>query len=219
MSEEVEVKVFEETPINERLEKLRKKIMEDAEKQVKAILDEAHERANKIVEEAEKRAERRAGEILRREAEEAEREKRKIVAEAKLKARQMVTAAKEEGIKRVLEEVRKRLVALSSYKDYAQVLERIIERGAVALGGGELEVVLPEKHVNINLNLEKIAENVMKKTGVKTIIERANEVIYATGGAIIRRKDGSLLIDNTFEAMFEREEKSIRAKIAKILFI
>lgn len=191
--------------------------MEDAEKQVKAILDEARERAAKIVEEAEKRAERKASEILRREVEEAEREKRKIVAEAKLKARQMVTAAKEEGIRKVLEEVKRKLEELTSSKDYSQTLEGIIERGAVALGGGELEVIIPEQHAGINLNLEEIAKRVTEKTGVKTTIEKANETTYATGGAIIRRKDGTLLINNTFEAIFEREEKDIRAKIAKIL--
>ena len=100
MSEEVEVKIFEETPVEERLEKIRKKIIKDAEKQASEILSEARERAAKVVEEAEKRAERRASEILRREAEEAEREKRKIIAEAKLRARQVVTASKEEGIRR-----------------------------------------------------------------------------------------------------------------------
>ncbi|MBS7247375.1 MAG: V-type ATP synthase subunit E family protein [Candidatus Jordarchaeales archaeon] len=218
MSEEVEVKVFEETPVEERLEKIRKKIMEYAEKQASEILNEAHKREAKVIEEAERRAERKASEILRRGGEDAEREKRKIIAEAKLKARQIVTKTKEEGIRRVFEEARKKLEALASSKDYAQTLEKIIERGALTLGGGELEVVLPEKHVGINLNLEKIAEEVSKKTGVRTTIEKAKDTVYATGGAIIRRKDGSLLVDNTFEAVFERKEKELRTKIARILF-
>ncbi|MBS7288640.1 MAG: V-type ATP synthase subunit E [Candidatus Freyarchaeota archaeon] len=218
MSEEVEIKVFEEAPVEERLERIRKKIMEYAEKQASMILDEARGRADKVIEEAERRAERKAGEILRRGGEEAEREKRKIIAEAKLKARQIVTAAKEEGIRKVFEEARKKLEALASSEDYAQTLEKIIREGALTLGGGELEVVLPEQHANINLNLEKIAEEVSRKTGVKTTLEKAKETVYATGGAIIRRKDGSLLVDNTFEAVFERREKNLRAKIAGILF-
>jgi len=218
VSEEVEVKIFEETPVEERLEKIRKKIMKDAEKQASEILGEAQGRAAKVIEEAEKRAERRASEILRREAEEAEREKRKIIAEAKLRARQIVTASKEEGVRRVFEEARKRLEALASSKEYVQALEKMIERGALALGGGNLEVVLPEQHANIDLNLEKIAEEVSKRLGVKTKLEKARETVYATGGVIIRKSDGSLLIDNTFETVLEREEKNLRTKIAKILF-
>lgn len=218
MSEEVEVKVFEETPLEERLEKIKNKIMEQAEKQANEILEEARKRAAKVIEEAEKRAERKASEILRRGTEEAERERRKVIAEAKLKARQMVTKAKEEGIKKAFEEARKKLEEIASSKDYAQILEKIIERSAVALGGGELEVVLPGQHANISLNLERIAEEVSKKTGVKTTLEKAKETVYATGGAIVRRKDGGVLINNTFEAILEREEKNLRIKVAKILF-
>jgi len=218
MSEQVEVRKFEETPIEERLERIRKKIMDDANREAQRILEEARKRVEKVIEEAEKRAERKASEILRKEVEAAEREKRKVIAEAKLKARQMVTVAKEEGIKRVLEEAKRRLEELVASKDYGRILEKIIERGAIAIGGGELEVVLPKEHANIELNLEKIASEVSEKTGVKTTLEKSGETIYATGGAIIRRKDRSLLINNTFESILEREEKDIRVKIAKILF-
>lgn len=201
----------------ERLKKIKSKIEEEAEEKAKAIIEEAEVKAKQIEEEATGKTEKKVDEITKRGKEEAERYKRRRLAEAKLKAKQRKTKAQEQLIETAFEKANEKLKELTSSKDYSKILERLVQGAAVSIGGGELEVLLPEGHSKYLSNASSVAKNVETETKNPTSITVSKETIDATGGCLVRKKDGSVSVDNTFEAIRERKTKEIRVKAAKIL--
>jgi V/A-type H+-transporting ATPase subunit E len=140
------------------------------------------------------------------------------VAEARLKAKQMIVASREELINETLEKAKQKLLEMTTSKDYEKTLRKMIEEGGLGLGGGELEVTLPGKGARTAFDLNVIAKQVEKVTGKPTTIKIAQEKSKLTGGAIISKADGSIAIDNSFEARIDRAMREIRIKVAKLLF-
>ena len=209
MSEELvneEIVKMEEEPEEKRLRRIIKKIKEDAE-----------ERANEILEEARRKAQTNAEKIIRKGKETAEQIKRRKIAEVRLKAKQRKMRVQEELIENAFQKAQEALENLTTSKDYKNVLEKLVLRSAIGLGGGDLEVVLPKQHKGVELNLADIAKKVEEQTGNKTEIKIADDEVEAIGGCVIRKSDKSIFIDNTFESILERKMDKIRAKAAKLL--
>ncbi|MEM2145402.1 MAG: V-type ATP synthase subunit E family protein [Candidatus Jordarchaeaceae archaeon] len=213
---EVVVEGMEE-PEMERLKKIVSKIEEEAEERAKAIIEEAKIKAKEIEEEAKSKAEKRAEEIIKRGKEEAERYTRRRLAEAKLKAKQRKIKAQEQLIEMAFQKANEKLTELTASKEYSKILERLVQIAAINIGGGELEVLLPEGHSKYLSNASAIAKNVEGETKNPTNISISKETLDATGGCLVRKKDGSISVDNTFQAILERKIKEIRVKVAKIL--
>nr|MDO8081794.1 V-type ATP synthase subunit E family protein [Candidatus Freyarchaeota archaeon] len=214
--EEVIVEGVEE-PEMERLKKIKSRIEEEAEERASSIIEEANVKAKEIEEEATGRAEKKAEEIIKRGKEEAERYKRRRLAEAKLKAKQRKTKAQEQLIEMAYEKANEKLSELTSSKEYPKILERLVQSAAISIGGGELEVLLPAGHSKYLSNTSSIAKNVEAETKNTTNITVSKETLDATGGCLVRKKDGSISVDNTFQAILERNIKEIRVKAAKTL--
>ncbi|MEM3526201.1 MAG: V-type ATP synthase subunit E family protein [Candidatus Jordarchaeaceae archaeon] len=206
-----------EEPEAERLKKIISRIEEEAEERAKAIIEEAKAKAKEIEEEALGRAEKKAEEIIKRGKEEAEGYRRRRLAEAKLKAKQRKTKAQEQLIEMAFQKANEKLVELTSSKEYPKILERLVQNAAINIGGGELEVLLPEGHSKYLTNASAIAKNVEAETKNPTNVTISKETVDATGGCVVRRKDGSVSVDNTFQAILERKIKEVRVKVAKVL--
>lgn len=213
---EVVVEGMEE-PEMERLKKIVSKIEEEAEERAKAIIEEAKKKAKEIEEEAKSKAEKKAEEIIKKGKEEAERYTRRRLAEAKLKAKQRKTKAREQLIEMAFQKANEKLTELTASKEYSKILERLVQIAAINIGGGELEVLLPEGHSKYLSNASAIAKNVEGETKNPTNISISKETLDATGGCLVRKKDGSISIDNTFQAILERNIKETRVKVAKAL--
>jgi vacuolar-type H+-ATPase subunit E/Vma4 len=202
----------------DRLKKIQDKIIGEAEEKAKAIVRDAERTKKDILDEKRKEGEREAEKMLRNGMEEADSLKRQKVAEARLKAKQMTLASREELINETMEKCKEKLSALTSSKEYAETLRKLVEQGGIGLGGGDLEIVLGGKATKTAIDLGSIAEQIQEKTGKKTAVSIAQEKSKSIGGVIVRKADGSIMIDNTFEARIERILRDIRIRIAKILF-
>ncbi|MFB0563327.1 MAG: V-type ATP synthase subunit E [Candidatus Lokiarchaeia archaeon] len=207
----------EEEPEMERLKKIKSKIEKDANQRASAIVEEAKIKAKEIEEEVTSRAEKRADEIIKRGKEEAERYKRRRLAEAKLKTKQKKTATQEELIEMTFEKANEKLKELTSSPEYSKILETLVQKAAIGLGGGELEVIVPAGQDKYLSDLSSIAKNVEAETKNKTNITISKETVDAIGGCIVRKKDGSVFINNTFQSTLERNIKEVRVKMAKVL--
>ncbi|MBS7249093.1 MAG: V-type ATP synthase subunit E [Candidatus Freyarchaeota archaeon] len=208
----------EEEPESERLKKIKDKIEKDAEERASQIIEKAKIRAKEIEEEAISKAEKRAEEIIRRGMEEAERYKRRRLAEAKLKAKQRITKAREQLIEQTFQKANEKLKELTATPKYKSVLEALIQKAAIGVGGGELEILVPKGHEKHISDISSIAEKVQSETKNPTHITISKETIEAVGGCLVRRKDGSIYIDNTFESIMERNMKELRIKAARTIF-
>jgi V/A-type H+-transporting ATPase subunit E len=202
----------------DRLKKIQDKIISEAEEKAKAIVKDAEKSKKDTLEEKRKEGEREAERILRSGMEEADSLKRQKVAEARLKAKQMTIASREELINEAIEKCKEKLALLTASKEYGETLRKLVEEGGIGLGGGDLEIVLGGKVAKTAIDLGTIAKHVEEKAAKKTVINIAQEGSKSIGGVIVRKADGSIIIDNTFEARIDRILRDIRIGIAKILF-
>ena len=113
--------------------------------------------------------------------------------------------------------VRKHLEDLVKKKVYDKALEKLIVDAAASLEETNLEIVAPKGHAT-NIDLKTVEAAVAKATGKKCKLNVSKEDVRATGGVIVRNKDSTRWVDNTFEARLERYEGQIRDTVSSILF-
>jgi len=203
--------------LSEQVEKIEEIIINEAKEKAENIIAKAKEKAKKVLDEAKREAEKEAEEIINKRKTEAEAEARRILSEAKLEARLKILNAKEQLISEAFDEAIKNLKEFSQSTQYKNALEDLIKDAAIIMGGGDLEVLLPE-NTNVDLDLSKIAKEVGNQTGVKTSLSISKERIRSIGGVIVRSKDRLLTVDNTFEARLERLREQLRVNVANLLF-
>jgi len=201
------------------VDKIKSKILEDAKAEANKIISEAKEEEAKILEKAKEEAEKRKAEILKRGEKEAEMTKSRIISEAKLEAKKKLLEAKEEIIEMAINKLKEELAKLPEQSDYKDKLIKLIKDGAVSLGGGELVVRLNKRDMELIedstlWNLEKEVENATNKV---TVLKKG-EPVDITGGCIIETADGLKSLDNSLEAIFNRNMNEIRARITEKLF-
>ncbi len=196
----------------EQVEKIVKKINEDAEAEASKILQDARAQAEEVKKEAEAEADEIYKEIISRYEREAEQEKQRIVANAKLKARKAVLDAREEVIKAAFAEAERKLKELPK-KEYKEILEKLILEAVEAIGGDEVVLTRKEDSRTISSTLLK---KLSEETGFE--ITKAKEHITAIGGVVVRSSDGKIEVDNTFETRLERFKDDLRRDVAEVLF-
>ncbi|EHP89067.1 V-type proton ATPase subunit E [Methanotorris formicicus] len=201
------------------VEKITSKIMDDAKKKADEIIKKAEEEASVILKNAEEEAEKRKNTILKKGEKDAEMTKNRIIAEAKLTAKRMILEEKEKIIEMAIEKLREDLAKLPEKPEYKGILEKMIKNGAVSLGGGELIVQLNERDMGLVEDevLWKLEKEIEEAAGKVTILKKG-EPVKIIGGCIISTADGLKILNNSLEAVFERDMENIRAKITDILF-
>ncbi len=66
--------------------------------------------------------------------------------------------------------------------------------------------------------LDKISAEISKEEGINIHLSLSTERIKASGGVIVRRKDGKVEVNNTFEKRMERFMPILRENVARILW-
>ena len=184
------------------LDRLKQEILSQVERQAKAIIENARSEEAKIMAEAKAKA----GEIIaaqeelgRAQAGELELELR---ASALLQAKRTESDAKEELVQSVLAGVKEELQRISKNQSrYEKVFDSLAKEAIKALG--EKDFVL-----KTNSRDKKLAS----KYG------RVGETIDAIGGVIAAKADGTIQINNTFEALLEENEEKMKQKAFGELF-
>ncbi len=132
-------------------------------------------------------------------------------------------------IGKTLEEAVKRIQAVKSegFKgaEYSNVLGGLIRDAVLSIiaGGGvpssELEVVVSTEDASyVNPDMLKEISDEISDGGAKIGLSLSEERIKSVGGVIVRRKDGKIVVNNTFEQRMERFSTSLREDIVKALF-
>jgi len=200
---------------------------------IETLLSEAHETAEKIIqdvkktvqgtlEEQRKKGRERAREIVASIDKKAQNNsliiqlRNKTYAESK--AKWLILEKKHELIENVINQVKDELRTAIKTDKYLHILENLIVEGGIILDVTNLEVILNERDSILPLELDKLAERISEKTGIKTKITKSEKKIDAIGGAIIQTTDGKIVMNNTFEGMLNNSESEIRFKIAQLLF-
>ncbi|NJD98789.1 V-type ATP synthase subunit E [Thermococcus sp. LS1] len=201
----------------EGAELIIQEINREAEQKIQYILSEAQKEAEKIREEARKRAQARAEWILRKAQTQAEIEKQRIIANAKLEIRKKRLEVQEALIQEVITALRERLAELPE-EEYFPMLVDLTLKAVEELGSDSVVVKSNEKTIELlRGRLEEFKKALAEKLG-RDVEVTLGEPITTIGGILVEIPDGTVRVDNTFEARIERFEGELRAAIAKALF-
>jgi len=201
----------------EGAETIIQEINREAEEKIRYILEEARKEAERIREEARKRAEARAEWVLRKARTQAETEKQRIIAGARLEVRKKRLEVQESLIREVISALRDRLAELGD-EEYFPMLVDLTAEALKELGVEKAVLRSNERTLKLlEARLQEFRGGVSSKLGREVEIH-LGEPIATTGGILVETQDGSVRVDNTFEARIERFESELRAKIAGALF-
>ena len=186
---------------------------------VNAIIQKAHHKAVQIqdrakndvkieVNEARDRLQTKKRMDLEEAKKEAQSQLSARMAELRLQRRNKVLEAKEQVLDEMLQDVRKELVKRTKQTGYKKLLTDLIKKAAESIDANKIVV---------KLNKDDQRKFTSTKIGKKTI-EKSKDVINTMGGAIISSADGSILVDNTFESLIEKNMGRIRQIFAQTLF-
>ncbi len=176
------------------LEKILNKIEKDAEKEIEEINKKIEKERKKLLKKAKEKGEGKKEEIIKQGKKEAELEKQRILSSKNLETKSKILNKKDALISKVISEVSDRIVKDKSV--YEDLLKKLIEDAEIE----EYEVIVREEDRKFVEEYE-LAEESIEEPGV-----------------IVRKKDGSLTVDNRIKKLMERKKKDLRVGIAQILF-
>ncbi|MHC1610619.1 MAG: V-type ATP synthase subunit E [Candidatus Methanospirareceae archaeon] len=215
--------------VAEMVEKIKSEAKEESEK----IIHEAKENAKKELEEAMKEIEAEKKRFLEAEERRGIEEKERIVRAARQKARKLRWMAEEEMIEKTLDETLKRIKSVKSEgfkgNSYPKILKDLIKDSAISIAAGssggvgmEVEVILSEEDAAASYidqaMLRDLTDEINNDSGVNLQLSLSDERTKSAGGVVVRRKDGGIEVNNTFEERMARLSTSLREEIMKTLF-
>lgn len=208
------------------------KIKDEAKAESEKIMSEAEEKAKKMLEEAKAEIELQKKRFIEAAERKGAEDKERMVRATRLNARKLKWKAEEEMIGKALEEAVKRIRAVKKEgfkgNSYSTILTGLIEDAATSIIAGgssagnevKVEVILSEEDASFVNNdmLKKISDEISQDRSVNVRLSLSGERIKSAGGVILRRKDGKIEVNNTFEQRMARFSTSLREDIVKNLF-
>ncbi len=205
---------IEHIPLAEKIDTLMKEVIEDAEIKAELKIRQTEEKSRKMIQDFTKTLEIEIDEMF-----EAVGEKIKKIRERKLLSIQSqvdneIMLAKEEKVNKVLEILKKKLLAFKNDKRYKTHLHKWFKNMLDYLSPGEYIVFLHKDDVN---NLSKTDINKINQNKELKFIIAENEFLE-TYGIGLKSGDGRLQVEDTLEGRFNKHRESLRSKIAALLF-
>ncbi len=182
------------------LDALIERIEHDASREAEQIIEEAEQRADRIIEEAREQAEKQAEDIRSQGEKQAARVRDKTLAVARRKAREAKRQTKEQVMQDCLQHVRRHL-AEADGDAYERHVKQSIQQGKERFGDC---TVLASRDID-----EDIAASLDVPVDGR---------VDSIGGVVVKSKDGSRQLDETFESLLERRMEDIRILMAEHLF-
>ena len=185
------------------IENIIKKIEAETNAEIKNIMKDANQEVKKLKVEAKKQLTEAVG-LTRKQGEKRIAINRNIhLSEARRLANKIFLDAKEDIIRDCFDQAKERLGKLSGGK-YQKVLENLLKESLPLVGGKGVASLTREDD----------------KTFVRSFpnVEIKPSLVPGFGGFILESTDGKIVVDNTFNAILERNYEDIRTEVANILY-
>lgn len=182
------------------MEKLISQIEGDAQEKAEEIISKARKEAEEIIALAREEARKKAKGIKRDGKKAIDRVREKTLAAARRRARALKIQSKEEIIQECFEKAREHLKKMKG-KEYEEIVTNLMKKGKEMLGDC---IVIPSRSED-----KKIASKLDLKIQGST---------NASGGIIMKSKDGSKELNYTFDALLESKKEELRVLVAGLLF-
>lgn len=206
-------------------------IKEAANEEGARILEEAKQNAAEKLEAAKAELEVQKQQFVAARERKGAEEKERIIRAARQNARKLRWTAEEEMIGKTLKTALERLEGVKSdgFKgiSYPEILAGLIKESALSIAtgssaGDDVEVLLSEEDAVASFvdqaMLTHLTKELSSEKGVNVQLSLSDERIKSAGGVIVRRKDGTIEVNNTFEQRMARLSTNLREEIVKTLF-
>jgi vacuolar-type H+-ATPase subunit E/Vma4 len=177
------------------LDKIEKKIKENAEKEIEAINKETDRKITEIDREISLDAEKAFVEARKGRAMEVQLAPRRVLSDAQLERKKRVNAKKTELVDAVFEEAKTRIMKMSK-KDRAKIMKTLADNGSK----------------NIKDSVFYVDKQYLD------LLEGAKTEDIGDFGVIVKSKDGSTSVDNTLGSIMASFKTNHKPEIVKILF-
>lgn len=215
------------------------KIIKEASEESERLISEARENGNKKCRDAVKEIELQKRRFIELEERKGVADKERINRAANRDARKSRWKTEEEAAKKVLHLALEQITAVKTdgFMDYSypSILAGLIKKSAISIAGDidtmeqgpgqeqELEVILSEDDAASSSvdheMLTELEDEISRDSGVNVRLSLSDERIKSVGGVIIRRKDGTVVVNNMFEQRMARLSSSLREEMEKRLFV
>ncbi len=192
-------------------EKIREAVLEKAKREAEKIIAEAKKEAERIIEKARREWEENRNRIREQILEEARRKAEEIIIDARIKARMKLTQAKREVVEEVLKNIEK--IVKEGAFDRRESIRRLLGEAIEPLSG-DIRIHVAEKDLEITQELVKGLANA-SNANVKI---REIKIANILGGVIAESIDGTIRIDNSYEARLELVRTRLIPEIQRELF-
>ena len=203
------------------------RIKEDAREERARILKEARAEVEERVKNAKADIEERKKRFIESERQKAADNKERIIRAKRLDAKKFRWDVEERVIKRAFEEALERIQHVKEEgfrgNSYSSILAGLIKDAAMSITAGserssssssELEVALSNE--DAQFVTDEMLKNISAEVGCDVRLSR--ERIKTVGGVIVRRSDGRIEVNNTFEERMKRLYPGLREDIVRVLF-
>lgn len=181
------------------LKDVKKELLAETQKEIKNIKKQTEEEKNKILSDAKNTKK----EILNSAKKTVEliidSETKEEISAANLESKRILNEAKELAVQNALEELWQEFLKIRKLKNYSKILKKLVEEGQKEIPG--------KKIILVNKKDKKLLK------GFSNVKDSS-----IAAGAIITSSDGKIIVNNSFEALFEFQKDSLKKTLFKELF-
>lgn len=185
------------------IENILKKIETETKTEVNKILKEIQNETNIIKTEAKKELDAKLNQVKEQGKKRIEIMRNIHLSEARRAARRITLSAKEELIEECFTQAKERLKGLTG-EEYRNVMAGLVKESLTLVGDRGVATLTRENDKAI---LSSFSNITLK-----------SKLAQGLGGLIMESTDGKIVVDNTFDAILERQKDDIRTEVAKILY-
>jgi V/A-type H+-transporting ATPase subunit E len=190
------------------------KVLEQESQALTALLDEALKSALKAIDEYELNADNAFDAIMLEGKKEAENVKRKMLGSAELQARNLQLSAYEEFFGGVIKDALEAISSLPRDSRYEKAMVALLRDAIAELDEGKYSVSCVAKDAKaVSDALEEVKEEFPRH---ELVLSRKH--LDGAGGFVLKSKDGTIELDDTFEARLERMKPNIRKRVYERYF-
>ncbi|MEM4137058.1 MAG: V-type ATP synthase subunit E family protein [Candidatus Anstonellaceae archaeon] len=183
------------------LKSLINQIERESQKKVSSIIENAKQENHQILEEAKKQAKK----ILQQASLQAEEFSKNYLEEklaaAKTEEQRILIQAREEAVEKALADLWQEFSKFSSSSTYPKYLKKLVSMALEEIDSKSVVALCNAKD-----------KKLLQSFGLKV-----EKTVDCAGGVIVQTKDGKVMVDYTFESIFEQKKPLLKTQIASIL--
>ena len=198
--------------VSESIQALSRAVLSEAQAEAEHILADGQAKAEAILKRAREQAAAERERIIKQAQRKAEQIRSQAIAAARLKARTMQLERREKLLNQVFAQAEKRLPSVRQWRDYDQIVRRLVQEAVQHLDADEARILADDKARE--LLAAGLLEQIAKETGIEL---QLGPPLEQGTGVVAETVDGKRRYDNTLEARLIRRRDLLRPAVYRLL--